>query len=691
MAFITVLVYLPVCFHDFIYFDDPTYVSDNPIVQGGLSWAGLKWAFVGWHAGNWHPLTWLSHQLDCQLFGLNVGAHHFINALFHAANAVLLFRLWLRLTNALWPAAFVAALFAWHPLHVESVAWISERKDVLSTFFGLLSLLAYVRYTKARLPLGNSPGIFQKNFLLALIFFALSLLAKPMLVTLPFLLLLLDCWPLNRPTRLKDRIFEKWPFFLLTVISCVLTFLAQRGQAVLSLQQVSFGLRLENALVAYFSYLVKTFWPVDLGVFYPLPAHASAVIVVLALVILSAISLLAWRLREPSGCLLTGWLWFLGMLVPVIGIVQVGDQSMADRYTYLPAVGVFVAVAFGFSEVSAWLKLSKVFSGVAAGLILAACVAVTEHQLTFWRDTETLFTHTLAVTGDNGPAHMMLGIAYERQGQLDDALKQYREALRFAPALIIRVDGGEKRPLAAQLELLLGQAAEKNNDPDTALTHYRNALRLDVDLVEAHNNLGNLLDGFGRSDEALSHYQAAVQLRPELPLVHENLGTQLVKLGRFPDALREYEAAAQLEPGDSHPYYLMGKAYLRHGEVTEAVAKFQEALRRHPDDFQALTYLARIFAASEDSQIRNGTRAVTFAEQANSLTQSTQPFVLGTLAMSYAEAGRFRDAQQTIHTALQVAAAAGQDLSELQAQSRRYESNQTWRESFTNAPPPPPR
>lgn len=693
LALTTILVYLPAGFHDYIFFDDPSYVADNPVVQSGLTWESLKWDVAGWHAGNWHPLTWLSLELDCQLFGANPGAEHLVNVLFHAANTALLFLLWRRLAKSFWPAVMVAALFAWHPLHVESVAWIAERKDVLSAFFGLLALLAYVRHAERRTGTAKFfPG--GGIYWLAVLLFALGLMSKPMLVTLPFLLLLLDYWPLQQlfapaaPGVRWSLAWEKWPFFLLAAASCAVTFLAQRGQAVVSLRQYTPGLRLENALVSCERYLFKTIWPANLGVFYPLRDRLAPGEVALAAALLLTLSWFAWRWRRPRPYFLTGWLWFLGMLVPVIGLVQAGHQAMADRYTYLPSVGLFVMAVFGIAEAGSRLKLPPAVVPLGATLILAACVAGTERQLTFWRDTQTLFAHTLAVTGANGPAHLMLGVARERLDHPDEALPQYQEALSCDASLIVQVAGGESRPLAAQVQLLLGQAAERKGQPGDALDHYRAALALDSNLIEALNNAGNLLDELGQPDAALQDYEAAVRLRPDLPLVHENLGTQLLELNRFGDAMREYGEAARLDPAGARPHYLMGKARLRRGQDAEAAAEFQEALRRNADDDQSLAFLARILAADENPQLRNGTQAVALAEKANELTGGARPFVLGTLAMAYAEAGRFPDARQTATAALQLAATNPPEAPALQQQLRSYQSDRPWRENFTNPPAP---
>ena len=454
LALVTLVVYLPVRTHSFVNYDDTDYVTENSFVKNGLNWTDIKWAFTTFHASNWHPLTWISHMADCQLFGPNAGAQHFVNVLFHAANAALLFILLWRLTGAIWPSAFVAALFAWHPLHVESVAWISERKDVLSTFFALLTLLSYAKYAKEKR---------ARDFWLALIFFALGLMSKPMLVTLPFVMLLLDYWPLQSFSNCEIQIskaarlvWEKIPFFILTAISCVMTFFAQRsGEAVVSLKNVSLHYRLENAPLAFARYLLKIIWPANLAVIYPMPDKISTSAVAASVAVLILISAAAWFARRRNPYLLVGWLWFLGTLVPVIGLVQVGGAALADRYTYFPATGIFIIVAFAARDLADRLRFPKIIFSAASVLVLGACVVLTEKQLSYWRDSETLFRHAIAVTKDNDIARVNLGVALDVQGRFDEALTQYREALRIAPgryqihnnvANILDKWGGPKRP-----------------------------------------------------------------------------------------------------------------------------------------------------------------------------------------------------------------------------------------------------
>lgn len=660
LALVTLLVYLPVAFHDFIFFDDPAYVSDNPVVQNGLSWAGLKWAFAGWHASNWHPVTWLSHMLDCQLFGLNPGAQHFINALLHAVNAVFLYQLWRRLTGTVWPSALVAALFAWHPLHVESVAWLAERKDLLSTLFGLLATLAYANYARE----ARAPAARRGNYIAALLWFVLSLLSKPMLVTLPFVFLLLDFWPLKRiglpwtQEKAAGLVAGKTPFFLLAAASCLVTFLAQRGEAVMSVPGRPLGLRLENAVLTPVEYLFKIFCPVRLGVLYPLPDGYAAGEVAVAAGLLAAAGVLIWRHRARSPWLLTGWLWFLGTLAPVIGLVQVGNQAYADRYTYWPAIGLFVAVVFAGADAVARKPVRRVPAAILTGLVLCACAVATERQLGFWKDTKTLFSHTLAVTGKNPVAEMMLGVGYERSGGAAEAIRCYQEALKLDPSLKVQMPGGTQRRLAVQATLLAAQLAEQNGGQAKAMALYRAALDLDPTVVEAHNNLANLLEAAGARQESLAHYQAAVHLAPAEALAHDNLGTELLILGRFADAMQEYKEAARLQPDDPRAYFLMGKAYLQQGQTVAALAGFRAAVERDGDDPRSLALLARILATDENATNRDGKAAVTLAEKANTQTGGVQPFILDVLSLAYAEAGRFEDAQRSANRAIELAEAA---------------------------------
>jgi len=663
LAFVTVLAYSPVRHAGMVVFDDPVYFGD-PHVQAGLTWAGVKWAFTTWHGSNWHPLTWLSHMLDASLFGPDAGAQHFVNVLIHAANAVLLYLLLLRMTWKMWPAAFVAALFAWHPLHVESVAWLSERKDVLSTFFGLLALFAYWRYAEASKAQSPKPKVWYGC---TLGLFALSLMAKPMLVTLPFVMLLLDIWPLNRteifsigaglnsrntacPTEAQRRrehetgkttlsrlILEKLPFLALTIASSVVTFLAQRTEAVVSLEQHPLGLRLANAVVAYVEYLGKAFWPAKLAIIYPLPNHILARQIVVAVVILVAVSLLVWHARRNAPYLLIGCLWFFGTLVPVIGLVQVGGQALADRYTYVPLIGVFIAIAYGADDLFARRRISGAIPSVAAGAVLAGCLCVTEYQLRFWQNSQTLFAHAIAVTKDNAIAHINFGVALEQDGHQPEALAEYRKALEIDP-----------------------------------------------NRFQAHNNLANLLSTTGAQDEAFREYQEALRLNPDAAVTHINFATLLSEMGRFDDAMNEYTKATQLEPEDPRPYYLMGKACLRHGQSAEAVKHFREALQRAPNDFETLTWLARVLAADQNPAVRNGAEAISLAERAANLSGGEQPFVLDTLAMAYAESGRFTDAQAAVQKAIQAAAIGAQKtVPEMQERLRLYQSGQPYREDFS--------
>ena len=680
LALVTLAVYLPVVNNGFIVYDDGDYVTQNKMVQGGLTVAGVQWAFTTFHSANWHPLTWLSHMTDCELFGVNAAGSHFVNALFHAINTVLLFALWLQLTwraetktgglprepDDFWPAAFIAALFALHPLHVESVAWAAERKDVLSTFFGLLTLLCYVRYA--------ADGKGRYCYWLALFFFACGLMSKPMLVTLPFVMLLLDYWPLRRfkGTAMKRLLVEKIPFFLLTIASCVVTYMAQKTGAVRSLEQVPLAYRFENATVAMATYLLKLVWPVRLAVIYPMPHSIPAATFILSLAVLIFITVVVWLARKKNPFLPVGWFWFLGTLVPVIGLVKVGDAAMADRYMYIPSIGIFVIVAFGAQKF--WARRDKFVLLSAAAVVLLALAAVTERQLQFWRDDETLFKHAMDVTTDNVDAIINYGVALENEGKPMEAMAQYQRAESLAPdSYMACADLGN-------LFLYMGK-------PEDALEQYRRAVQLNPNLATLHARLGKALVDTGNFAEGTNEFSEAIQLAPTDASPHVELGTALAAHDDFAGATNQFSQAMRLVPSDPAPLVEWAKAFLRQGQDAEAVKELQQALQLDPDNFQTLTFTAHVLAADEHPEIRDGATALTMAQKASALTGGGQPLVEDVLAMAQAEAGQFDAAQTTVSNAIQMATAAGMKADTIAGMQKRwqlYQKHQPWRESFLN-------
>jgi len=653
LALTTGALFLPVAWFGFCVYDDGLYVTDNPMVQAGVTWAGVKWAFTTMAACNWHPLTLLSHMIDCGVFGLNPAGPHLVNALFHSANAALLFTLLWRLTQRLWPAAFVAALFAWHPMHVESVAWIAERKDVLSTFFALISLLNYARYAEEARSHQPRANIY---FAWSLVAFALSLMAKPMLVTLPCVLLLLDFWPFQRaargqwtaegstphhrhPSGLNLRlVLEKWPFFLITVISCITTFIAQSqsaSNAVVSLTLVPLHYRLKSAPIAYCEYLLKTFWPAKLAIFYPLHERIPISAVALAVAALLAITLAAWQLRRDTPYLLTGWLWFIGMLVPVIGLVQVGGAALADRYTYLPSVGIFIAVTFAACALAARCHLPQAVLAGLSLVILAACIVTTEKQLRHWQTNVTLFQHALAVTDDNDVSRNNLGVALEQQGRLTEAAEQYRAAARLEP-----------------------------------------------DRYQGHHNFANALDHLGRTAEALVEHREALRLGPDVQFLHHCLGLALAP-AQPEAALKEFYEAARLDAHYPWPHVEIARIYLRENRAAEAVDELRAALRIAPDNLEILTFTAQVLAASENPAARDGRDAFLLAAKANLLSNGRRHATLDVLGMACAEMGKFDEAQMAAQSALEVATALKINKTEpIQQRLEGYKHHQPWRESF---------
>jgi len=605
--------------HGFVNFDDDDYVYGNPEVARGLTFRGIVWAFTHVHSNNWHPLTWISHMLDCQLYGLNPAGHHLTNILLHTASAMLLFLVLRRMTGFLWRSAFVAAVFAVHPLRVESVAWVAERKDVLSGVFFMLTIAAYVHYTRRP----RSPA----RYGLVLCLFALGLMCKPMLVTLPLVLVLLDYWPLNRtamatagihPDR-RDQargqtpgrlILEKLPLFGLAVAAGVIAIIAE-SRSMEPFAAVSFPVRVGNALIAYTAYLGELFWPSGLAVLYPLTAGSvGASKVALSLALLSAISAGAFLLRRRHPYFLIGWLWYLIVLAPVVGILQVGSQAQADRYTYLPQIGLYIFLTWMAVELTAsWRNRHWVWDGGAL-VVLAALIICARTQTTYWHDSEALWTRALACTANNSIAHNNLGNALLQKGAMDEAIVQFRKALEI--------------------------------DPNYAV---------------AHNNLGTALFLTGHSNEAFTQLQEAVQIKPDYAAARVNLANVLLQQGNLNESITQYQKALQLEPDVPEASFHLGNALCLKGSFDEAIAQYQKALAIKPDDVEARNNLAWLLASCPQASLRNGNEAVKLSERANKLTGNANPIMLRTLAAAYAEAGRFPEAVATTQRAVLLAEA----------------------------------
>jgi Flp pilus assembly protein TadD len=574
---LAVAPYLPAGTGAFVNLDDPAYVLRNDHVRGGLSLANARWAFTAFYAANWHPLTWLSHQLDVTLFGLDPRGHHLDSVLLHGAAAALLFLALARLTGRRWPSAAVAALFGVHPLHVESVAWVAERKDVLAGLFFMLTLLAYERAARR--------GRVLRSVALPALF-ALGLMAKPMLVTLPCVLLLLDFWPLGRlgpprgaapvpADRWRDLVVEKLPLLALAAAAGVVTVLAQGARgAVQSVDLVPLGQRLGNALVSYAAYLGTTLWPVRLAAYYPHPGGTIGAPALLgAGLLLAALTGAAVAGRRTRPALAAGWLWFAGMLVPVIGLVQVGAQARADRYTYLPLIGIFVAVAWVAAALPA-LRRRPALLGALAGAAILACGARSVVQTGYWRDSETLWRRTLAVTDDNWLAHNNLGLVLKDSGRAAEAIEHFRAVLRIAP------------DLAGTSWNHLGMALAAAGRTDEAEAAFRESIRARPQFAEARCNLGLLLLP-RRPAEAVAALGEALALRPDLFEARYALAQALVAAGRPAEALPHFREAARLRPGDPAILVSHAAALLRLGRPAEALPLLDEAIRLQPGSFEA--------------------------------------------------------------------------------------------------------
>jgi tetratricopeptide (TPR) repeat protein len=597
---VTAAVFWQVSSFDFVRYDDDKYVTENHHVKAGLTRGGIAWAFLCVYANNWHPLTWLSHMLDCRIFAANPAGHHLTNLFFHIINTLLLFFILKRMTDFPWRSAFVAALFAIHPLHIESVAWVAERKDVLSTLFFMLTIWAYVRYVER-------PGIYR--YLAILLFFALGLMSKPMLVTLPFVLLLLDFWPLGRlhlegpgfiidPNDMKavgdgngkksamGLIIEKIPLFILSGASICVTLFAQ-WSGIAPIISLQFSTRISNALVSYISYVGKMIWPHDLAVFYPYPEIIPLWQVGGASLLLVLITGVAMRLRRRYAYVITGWLWYLGTLVPVIGLVQVGYQSMADRYTYLPMIGLFIAIAWTVPDLLAGWRFHRIALIALAVCVIAALMTVSLFQIRYWQNSMTLFARALSVTKNNFVIENNMGASLAELGKFGEAITHYQEALKIKP------DDFESR-------YNLANALARQGKMEEAVSHYAGILQTQPDSAAVHNNMGIALSQLGRNDEAIVHVREAIRIKPDFQDAGSNLEKALMGQTRTKKPVQEKMDIQPADPNSAEGQLRMGLSLFQEGRADEAIPKFEEALRLNPKLVAAHISLGLIMAQKRD-------------------------------------------------------------------------------------------
>ena len=618
LAGISLAVFAQTIRYEFVNFDDDLYVYNAPGIQAGLTIKGIGHAFISQHARNWHPLTTLSHMLDCQLYRLNAAGHHATNIILHTIAVLLLFQVLRQMTGAVWKSAIVAALFAVHPLHVESVAWISERKDVLSAFFFLLMLRVYGRYAHA-------PS--TTRYLAVVVLYAAGLMSKPMLVSVPIVLLLLDYWPLRRLEQLslttgkrkiaqsgnqgdviRRLLLEKIPLLILSIGACTVTYILQKRTSG-AIPPLPLLWRVQNAFASYAIYVWKTLWPTHLAVFYPHPNDTLAIWkVISAIVFLLAITASAIVFRKQRPYLFTGWFWYLVMLLPVIGLVQVGEQGHADRYTYLPHIGLFVLAVWLAADVIG-VRRSRSQFAVAAAVVITIITALAWGafvQTSNWRNSDTLWSHALAVTPNNDVAHNNLGYLCGYRGELDKAISHFETAARIRSG---------KRD-----------------------AHY------DLGSAFVQMNLADDLARKGRTDEAMVHYEEAIKLQPDYADAYYNRGNVLFAQGRTDEAIADWEKTLQIQPNDADAYTGLGNALLRKGSLREAIANYKKALALAPEDPHSRINVAWVLATASDASIRDGAKAVEFARKAVEISNTEDPKFLRALAAAYAEAGRFSQA-----------------------------------------------
>jgi len=679
------VVYWQVRNYTLVNFDDVSYILNNPHIRAGLNFKGIAWAFSFPGYDYWHPMTWLSHMLDCHFYGFKFGMHHQVSLILHILNSILLFLVFRQMTGAVWRSAFVATMFALHPMNVESVAWLAERKNVLSAFFWLITMLTYIHYSKR-------PSVFR--YFPILFVYILGLMSKPMVATLPFVLLLLDYWPLRRinlshsdsnnhktlnsnntqfQTSSTFRLaLEKMPMLILSAACILLSSLAvQRLGSVISTASVPMNLRIKNALVSYISYIIKMIWPHDLAVYYPYPQNIPLWQVAIAGLLLICISFLVFRAVRSKPYLAVGWLWYIGTLVPVIGLVQAGLwPAIADRFIYVPFIGLFTIIAWGVPDLLIQWHYREIKLAAIAAAFFTIFAATTYLQVEYWRNSITLFEHALDVTYNNHIAHHKLGEALKLQNKTEAAAKHYSEALRIKPDFFAT-------------HLNIGILLRDEGKLNEAIDYFSRALRLKPDRAEPHFELGITLEKQGDFDMAIRHYREALRIKPDYAKAHNNLGIILVRRNKDKEAIFHLSEAVRIDSNYAEPHYNLGIIYANKRNPEKAILHYKKALDLNPNMAQALYDLSWLLASCENERYRNGEEAIKLAERLCKIAQNNQPLAFGALAAAYAETEKYDEAITTAEKALELALKQGSNKMVLGLKKRLqlYQKKRLYRKS----------
>jgi tetratricopeptide (TPR) repeat protein len=719
LVLLVLATFEPVRHNGFVDYDDNAYIVSNPHIQSGITYTSLVWALTSGYAANWHPLTWLSHLLDIEMFGLNPVWHHTHNIVLHTASVLLLFLVLRNMTGSLWRSAFVAAVFGVHPLRVESVAWAAERKDVLYVFLWMLTLLAYFYYTRHDNLL---------RYMAVVVCLCLGLMAKPMMVTLPIVCLLLDVWPLSRirsgllttgypeqagqtqdslcrPVSLSQSIIEKIPLFMLILISCVITCRVQREWGAMDAIQTTWSQRLANIPVSYIKYLWKMAWPVNLAVLYPFPKDIRPVWqwggASLLLLGWSAFTVYAIRKRPY---LFVGWFWYVVTLIPVIGLVQVGNQAMADRYSYLPSIGILIMLAWGAEELTATLHYRKVIFAILGGASIIAMIAAARVQDTYWKDGMTLNKHTLAVTENNYIIYNNMAVLFLEANKFDEASECLQKALAIRPdyyvtdtnmadlmkkqkqydkALAYIDKAVEEQPGTWMVHFTRGEILEAMGQSDAALQCYNKAVELNGDKFPPFYNAGALLARYGMFKEAVPYFQEAIRCNPNWVNAYRDLGLTMQCLGQMEDAISNYQKALKIDPDNPVVHCQLGYCFGKQGKIQDAISCYRQALQLKPDFLPGLNQLALVLATSSDRGVRNPPEAVQLAKKACEITSFKDYRMLDVLSTAYAGANQFPEAIDILRQAIPLAQASKDtdSVGQLTEKLKMYQNGRTSLES----------